>query len=283
MIKVKEQILRELQQNIGNPVSGQDLADRYGVSRNAIWKAVNSLKSEGYPILSDRKRGYYLRESSDLISEDSIRSELPDDMFLADGSCRVRICLFREIDSTNLEAQRMIADGFSDAALIIAERQTRGRGHNGSGFYSPASTGLYMTLLLPVNLILTEFHLVSRAAAVAAVEAVRELTGRSVQIRKVNDLYDGSRKVGGILCEATSNDLESGKLQEVCIGIGLNLTTTIFPEKTPVQYASIGGGCTRSQLAANITARLMRTDFEHPDDFLQKYKEYHLSEEGNPE
>ena len=45
----------------------------------------------------------------------------------------------------------------------------------------------------------------------------------------------------------------------------------------------VGGGCTRSQLAANITARLMHTDFEHPDGFLQKYKEYRLSEEGNPE
>lgn len=302
MIKVKEEILRNLQQNIGNPVSGQELADRYGVSRNAVWKAVNSLKNEGYPILSDRKKGYCLKESADLISKDSIRSWLPEDLFLTDGPCRLKIFPFREIDSTNLEAQRMIAAGFSGAALIIAEQQTQGRGHNGSSFYSPASSGLYMTLLLPMDLSLTQFRLVSCAAAVAAVESVQKLTGRLLQIREVNDLYDGSRKVGGILCEATSSDLESGKLQQVCIGIGISLSAPACPEissaaaqgssvspqsssdcpqtsleDSSASPASVRNICTRSRLAAQITASLMRMDFEHPDTFLRKYRERHCT------
>ena len=196
----------------------------------------------------------------------------------------------------------MIAAGFSGAALIIAEQQTQGRGHNGSSFYSPASSGLYMTLLLPMDLSLTQFRLVSCAAAVAAVESVQKLTGRLLQIREVNDLYDGSRKVGGILCEATSSDLESGKLQQVCIGIGISLSAPACPEissaaaqgssvspqsssdcpqtspeDSSASPASVRNICTRSRLAAQITASLMRMDFEHPDTFLRKYRERHCT------
>ncbi|MGN0362949.1 MAG: biotin--[acetyl-CoA-carboxylase] ligase [Bilifractor sp.] len=268
---VKENILREFQKNKGKVISGQELAKRYAVSRNAVWKAVQTLRKEGYPILSDGKKGYYLDAASDLVTADGIMAWFPKDMFRSDGSCRVRILLYPEIDSTNLEARRMLADGFSGAALLIADLQTKGRGHNGSSFYSPAATGLYMTLILPVSLSASQLPLVSRAAAAAAVEAVRELTDIVLSIRKVNDLYAGLHKVGGILCEAATDDLESGQIQTVCIGIGINLTTSAFPENTPDHPASLGGGCSRSQLAACITAKLMHTDFAHPDAFLQIY------------
>ncbi|MCC6095524.1 MAG: HTH domain-containing protein [Eubacterium sp.] len=276
---VKKEILKDFQTNIGKAISGQELADRYAVSRNAVWKAVQTLRKEGYPILSDGKKGYYLDGAADLITEDGIRAWLPKDLFDENGRCRVQIFLYHEIDSTNLEARRMLANGFSGAALLIGERQTDGRGHNGSSFYSPASTGLYMTLILPVSLTAQQLPLVSRAAAAASVEAVQELTGNSLSIRKVNDLYAGSHKIGGILCEAMSDDLESERTQTVCIGIGINPATSLPPERTLEHHpASPGTEYSRSRLAAGITAKLMRTDFDHPDNFLKVYQRYHSSD-----
>lgn len=261
MMMLKEDLYRELKSNEGSVMSGQQLADLYRVSRTAVWKAVRSLQEEGYPIESVGRKGYRIAKGTDLLTTDGIRAFLtqPD---------RIEIRVFRTIDSTNGEAERMIADGFRGPALLAAEEQTRGRGHNRSTFESPAAKGVYMTLLLPLRLPFTEVSFISRAAADAVTGTLsgicRQNLGNAetaaqqsheIHTEKINDIYDGDRKIGGILCEVLASDLESGCIDVAVIGIGIHLD-------------GLPAGVTRDRITASITSRLYRSLYdrsENPD------------------
>ena len=136
------------------------------------------------------------------------------------------VTLYDSIDSTNTAAK---ADAFEaeTPALYIARTQTGGRGRLGRSFHSPADTGLYMTVAYTTERPLTEAVRVTAGAAVAAVTAIEALTHKRPAIKWVNDLYLDGAKVGGILTEAVT--LPNGRTRMV-VGLGINLTTTAFPE-----------------------------------------------------
>lgn len=265
---LKNHLLKEFEQNIGTPLSGQYLADRYQVSRNAVWKAVKALEQEGWPILTSGKKGYLLDPEADLLSEQGIRSFLK-------GPAPDQIRVFHEVDSTNAEAMRMVISGFTGSALIVSDAQTMGRGHCQSTFYSPGGTGLYMSLLLPASLDTEAMRAVGKAASVCVIRSVRRLTGRACVICRTSDIYLDGKKIGGILAEAISPDLEAGIIRNVCIGIGLNLTTKEFPKELAETFSSLGGGCRRNQLAAAITEELLAQQPFDPTKYLSDYEKYH--------
>ncbi len=130
-------------------------------------------------------------------------------------------CIYNEIDSTNAELKRRIADNDKSSHLIIADSQTMGRGRLGRTFESPGQTGIYMSLLLPdVNP--KNVLLITSAAAVAVCRGIRNVSSLSPKIKWVNDIYEDNRKVCGILAEAVSGP--SGTIN-VILGIGINVTT----------------------------------------------------------
>ena len=135
------------------------------------------------------------------------------------------IRVFDEIDSTNNEAKRMVADGFSGTCLLLADRQSGGRGRMGRSFYSPGQTGAYFSILYPASTALDTAVTVTAAASVAVLRAIQALTGIQTQIKWVNDLYLGERKISGILTEA----LTTAEGTYVIVGIGVNLSTDSFP------------------------------------------------------
>lgn len=139
------------------------------------------------------------------------------------------ICL-ESIDSTNNEAKRLLADGTRERTIIIANRQTGGRGRNGKSFASPADTGLYMSLIAFPNTRLCDTVYLTTKTAVAVAEAIEQVTGKAVGIKWVNDIYYGGKKAGGILTEAVSVS-PAGVVESVVIGIGLNLHTAEFPDE----------------------------------------------------
>lgn len=146
----------------------------------------------------------------------------------------VTVRLHDTIDSTNTAARRAAeadraAGRVPSVTLFCARAQTAGRGRLGRDFFSPAGSGLYMTLLYPTSLPLTEAVGVTAGAAVAAAGAVEAMTGLTPGIKWVNDLYLGGRKVSGILTEAVG-PLCAGQPTCLLIGIGLNLTTQTFPD-----------------------------------------------------
>lgn len=131
-------------------------------------------------------------------------------------------------DSTNTRAKEYIKGGDEPIpALFVADGQTGGRGRMGRRFYSPEGTGLYATLLFAAPSSEDRLLSLTSLAAVAAAEAIDELLGVSVEIKWVNDLYKNGRKVAGILAES----FERYSQRYIALGIGINLSTSDFPEE----------------------------------------------------
>ncbi|MGM9619704.1 MAG: biotin--[acetyl-CoA-carboxylase] ligase [Oscillospiraceae bacterium] len=180
--------------------------------------------------------------------------------------------VFARIDSTNNEAKRRLTAGRYEPTLLLAEEQTAGRGRMGRSFYSPAETGLYMTLLLGRSTALQDPALLTIAAAAAVAGAIERLTGERAGIKWVNDVYMAGKKVCGILCEAVT-DGESGETGFLA-GIGVNVRTEDFPEELRQKAGSLtGAAADRTELAAEITDRLLAI-WEAPEQsgFLEFYR-----------
>lgn len=268
---LKSDILKELETNRGIAVSGESIAKKLGVSRNAVWKAINQLKKDGYEILSSTKRGYRLADSCDLLSVEGIS------LHLLDKYKSLAVFLHREVDSTNNEAKKMVASGISDNALVISEKQTAGRGRQGRAFYSPEKTGVYMSLVIHPTLNINDSVFITTAACVATVRAIEALTDAKPQIKWVNDIYLDNKKLCGILTEAVT-DFETNSVQSIVIGIGINIRTANFPKEIDTIATSLNDSkLTRNRLIAEITNELLNI-IENINDkgYLQEYREHSL-------
>lgn len=166
---------------------------------------------------------------------------------------QLRICRYDVIDSTNTQARRLAGEGDSSPLLIIAREQSAGRGRLGRSFFSPADTGLYMTLLYYPDRSVAELTGLTCAAAWASVLAVEQLCGISSQIKWVNDLYLGGRKVCGILCESFGTPHGTA----IAVGIGINLTTEDFPDNLDGIAGSLQAKIDPEVLALRICEHLL--------------------------
>ena len=272
-MSVKEAVLSKLEQHRGKDISGEALAKELGVSRAAVWKAINSLKEQGHNIESSTNRGYRLSGDSDILSAEGIKLHLIGDAAAAD------VIVFDEIDSTNLEAKRMAANGAKNAAIIVADSQTLGRGRFGRSFYSPEGCGIYMSILLkPTAEQLSEAVMLTTAAAVAVCRAASKLGRVEAGIKWVNDIYVNEKKACGILSEAVF-DIESGSIGSVVIGIGINFKQGAEP--LPDEIANIAGSffgefapISRNEFTARVANELFLMLPQLSErEFLKEYRE----------
>ena len=160
----------------------------------------------------------------------------------------------------------MIASGAEHGTILAADMQTAGRGRSGKDFYSPMGTGLYMSVILKPNYTdIRDAQMITVSAAVVTARAIEELTGKHVMIKWVNDLFLDGKKICGILTEAVS-DFESGRVESIVVGIGVNCATADFPEGLENIAGSLGEErLSRNRLAALIADGLVEA-FENPDD-----------------
>lgn len=272
---VKNKVLYILESDKGRFFSGQDLADDLKVSRTAIWKAINTLKIEGYQIISDSNKGYSLLSTSDLLSKEAIS------LYLDKEYKDIPIIVYKSIESTNTEAKLLAIQGAIHGTTVIAEEQTKGRGRFGRDFFSPAKTGIYMSIILKPVLNIKNSVLVTTAAAVAVCDALEDYTSETPMIKWVNDIFISDKKVCGILTEAVTN-FESGTIDSIVLGIGINVKTS--PKEFPTDLQSVAGSIfesndsfdnfIRNQLAAKIINNVFKTITNLEDkSFMKKYKE----------
>ena len=165
---------------------------------------------------------------------------------------------YDEIDSTNLEAKRYAASNsepLQEIPVFIAKSQTGGRGRLGRSFFSPEETGLYMSILLPINENLIETDLITPATGVAVCRTIEELSTETPKIKWVNDVYINKKKVCGILAEGII-DSTLGKISNVVLGIGINLfePKAGFPEEI-----------------ANIATSLFGKNVENPESVKYQF------------
>ncbi len=228
--------------------SGEELAKMFHVSRAAVWKAIGSLKEDGFEIESVPGKGYVYSRRNDILRKESI--------YEAAGRNDFAILLFDEIDSTNTYGRKLAAGEARDGTFIVANSQSAGRGRQGHSFYSPSGTGLYATYLLRVQKPAQAVLKTTIAAAVACQQAIAICTGLSPKIKWVNDIFIDKAKVAGILCEATQ-DLETHMVDWVIVGVGINIKTSSFPEEIKDIAGSLGvDDLSRNKLAGVLYDRI---------------------------
>ena len=219
-------------------------------------------QKDGYEIESTTNKGYRLAKAPAALSADAIGAAMRH---------RIRIECLESVDSTNSLAKRMIANGKdeNEPMLITADRQTAGRGRQGKSFYSPAGTGIYMSLVPHPNADLQNAVTATTAASVAVCKAIERLTDIKPKIKWVNDVYVNGQKICGILTEAVS-DFESGTVTSVIIGIGINISTSDFP--SDIENAGcLNSDVNRNELAAAVADELLELSLGNYDDFIDYY------------
>jgi len=201
-------------------VSGEEISEKFGVSRTAVWKQVNHLRKLGYEIDSVPRVGYCLKRSPDLLLPEEIiqNSRLE---FLAR-----KIYYYPSIGSTNDEAKKLAQNRAPHGTLVIAEEQTGGKGRLGRTWISPPREGIWLSIILRPSLEPYEAPRITMTCAVAAAKAIRKVAGIDCRIKWPNDLLVEGKKVAGILTEMSA-DMDS--INFVVTGIGINVNNTDFP------------------------------------------------------
>ena len=268
----QERVYQVLSAADGDFVSGQQLSAQLGITRAAVWKAVESLRKQGYDIEARSGCGYRLCGLSDRLGEREIGAFLTEP--------RHNIYVYQSIDSTNTQCKRLAMEGSMDGTVVIAEEQTAGRGRKGRSFQSPQGLGLYLSILWRPQCEPTRLLPLTSLAAVAVSRAIERVTGEKAQIKWPNDLLLGDKKIAGILTEMALEG-ESGQIDYVVLGVGLNVhqTATDFTEEVAAMASSLdavlGTSVSRPRLAAALMEELdiLRRDIMlAPLRYLDEYR-----------
>ena len=204
-------------------VSGQQLCERFEVSRTAVWKVINQLKEEGYQIESVTNKGYKLVETPDVLSKSEITSRLSTKW----AGCEVYY--LDETGSTNIDAKRYAEEGASHGAVVVADMQNSGRGRRGRMWQSPPGSAIYMTIILKPDFLPDKAAMLTLVMALSVAGAITEATGLQAGIKWPNDIVVNKKKVCGILTEM---NVEQDYIQYVVTGVGINVNIA-KPEEFP--------------------------------------------------
>lgn len=205
-----------------NYLSGQKICDTFGVSRTAVWKAINQLRKNGYEIEAVPNKGYRLLEVPDILNLHELQSRRKTKWIGQETLC------YETIDSTNAEAKRLAEGSYGHGTLIVADHQQAGRGRRGRSWESPAGTSIYMSLLLKPEINPNNASMLTLVAALAVARAITQITGKQAGIKWPNDIVMNGKKVCGILTEMSA---QFDYVNHIVVGIGINANTENFPEE----------------------------------------------------
>lgn len=261
-------------------LSGQELCEKFAVSRTAIWKVMRQLKEEGYVIEAVQNKGYRLLEEPDLLTSSALAGSFRG--MWAGSSIVYR----EETGSTNIDARKLAEEGAPHGTVAIAGRQLAGKGRRGRGWVSPPGDNLYFTILLRPSIESSKAPKLTLVMALSVAEAIQDKYKADIQIKWPNDVLCAKKKVCGILTEMS---VESDYIQYVLIGVGINTNQKAFPEEIREKATSLcnelGIGLSRSELLKEVLTRFQsRYDQFVSDGTLEHMKEeYHrfLVNRGN--
>ena len=257
---MKEEILRLLRSADGY-ISGQELCNRFGVSRTAVWKAINQLKEAGYEIEAQQNKGYRLMAAPDLMTEAEIKSLMHTEWVAKE------VLYFDTIDSTNTKAQELAEKGYPSGTLVVADKQESGKGRRGRSWVSPSGTGIFMTLMINPDINPNNASMLTLVAALAVAKAITSVTGEEALIKWPNDIVVNSKKVCGILTEMNA---QFDYINHIVVGIGINVHNESFPEEISQMASSLmieAGG--KRFHRAQIIAETMSYFEQYYDTFLK--------------
>ncbi|OFW53318.1 MAG: biotin--[acetyl-CoA-carboxylase] ligase [Actinobacteria bacterium RBG_13_35_12] len=242
-------------------ISGEALAHKLGISRVAVWKQIQRLKDMGYEIIADQNLGYCLISRPDLLIPQEVRGELFTKYIGKE------IYYFPELKSTNIMAKEKAlhrAEEINEGTLIIAERQSAGKGRLGREWFSPAG-GIWLSIILYPQLPPSYIPRITLMTAVAVVKAIKMCTQIESQIKWPNDILINEKKVCGILTEMSA-ELDIINWVVVGIGINVNIEHREFPEDIHENTISL------KEVLGKVVLRVKLVQI-----FLQEFEKYYES------
>lgn len=268
----RELLLRLIQ----GPINGTALAAGTGQTRAALWKRIDALRAAGVDIVARPGRGYALQRPLQLLEAETILAGLPPPLRAEIATLDVAWAL----DSTNSELLRRPTPA-TGVAVLMAERQTGGRGRRGRHWNSPLAANLYLSLARMFSGGLARLPGLSLVAGIASAEALHALGFEAVRLKWPNDLVvaasDGLRKLGGLLVEGGGE--HAGPARAV-VGLGLNVDMSLGSaagiEQPWIDLATLAGSVpSRNGLSAMLLAHwlpaMAQFDAQGLEPFLPRY------------
>lgn len=256
---MKSKILALLRER-GDYVSGQELCERFGVSRTAVWKAIGQLKKEGYCMEAVQNKGYLLVEDKELYGQHELESRMNTKW------AGHPLFFYDELPSTNLQAKLDAEKGAREGTLIVADMQTAGRGRKGRSWSSPAGTNIYFTLILKPEYSVERASMVTLLMGLAVAEGIRETCGAESFIKWPNDIVIHGKKVCGMLAEMS---VEREFIHYIVMGVGVNVGQQEFVPEIASMATSLWQECGRKVSRAGLIVNVMKS-FEHYYDVFQR-------------
>ncbi|CUX31815.1 biotin--[acetyl-CoA-carboxylase] ligase [Clostridium sp. C105KSO13] len=269
---MKAQILRMLRES-GGFVSGQQLCEVLGVSRTAVWKAVNQLKEEGYQVEAVRNRGYHIVDSPDILTGEELSSTMDAQW------AGKKIYYFDEIDSTNTRAKQLGEEGALHGTIVVAEEQSAGRGRRGRAWKSPIGSNIYMSILLrPEDIPPVKAPMLTLVMGLSTAEGLREYTSLDIQIKWPNDIILEGKKLAGILTEMST---EVDFINYIVIGTGINVNMKQLPAEVAEKATSLRLETGRFMRRSEIIAIIMKKFEKNYQIFMENKDLGQLQEKYN--
>lgn len=250
---MKSEILKMLREADGY-ISGQELCEKFGVSRTAVWKVIRQLQEDGYEVEAIRNKGYRIVDSPDVLSKEELES------LMNTKWAGHNIYYYEETDSTNLRIKQLGDEGAEQGTLAVAECQNAGKGRRGRKWESPSGSSIYMSVLLRPKLSPDKASMLTLVMACSVAEGITkclEQQGEScpdIQIKWPNDIVLNGKKLVGILTEMST---EIDYINHVTIGVGINVNTDSFPDDIKETATSLKLECGHSVKRAPLIAAIM--------------------------
>lgn len=268
---MKSEILKMLKTSSGY-LSGQQLCEKFGVSRTAVWKVIRQLEEEGYKIEAVRNKGYRLTGEADVITQAELQSMLQTRWI---GN---RLEYFDETDSTNIRARKLAEEGAPHGTLVVADSQSAGKGRRGRAWISPKGVGIWMSLVLRPPIRPADASMLTLVAGMAVVKGVRKSTGLKAMIKWPNDAILSGKKICGILTEMST---EEDRIRYVITGIGINVNVSSFPEEIAEKATSLKEELGEAVKRSLVIAAVAEAFEEFYDSFLKTHDMSCLMEDYN--
>ncbi|VVO06082.1 bifunctional biotin--[acetyl-CoA-carboxylase] ligase/biotin operon repressor BirA [Pseudomonas fluorescens] len=238
--------------------SGQALGAALGISRSAVWKQLQQLEIElGLSIHKVRGRGYQLAAPLTLLSAAEISEH--------SAACAWPVLVFDSIDSTNAQALRSIERGMAPPFLVLAERQTAGRGRRGRKWVSPFAENVYYSLVLRIEGGMRQLEGLSLVVGLAVMRTLQELGISGAGLKWPNDVLVGQKKIAGILLELVGDPAD---VCHVVLGVGINVNMQMT-EEVDQQWTSVrletGKAFDRNLLVAHLGDMLQAYLIRHQE------------------
>ena len=255
---MKAEILSLLRERDGY-VSGQEICERFGVTRAAVWKVIDRLRREGYRIEAAPNRGYRLAEGS-CFGRDELVSRIHT------GWAGRSLAFYDCVASTNGVAKAAGEAGAPHGFVAVADSQSAGRGRRGREWVSPKGVNLYFTILLRPEILPQKASMLTLVMAHAVAAALERETGKEAGIKWPNDIIMEGRKVCGILTELS---LERDYIHYLVIGVGINVGAQEFPEELRDKAVSLEQACGRPADRARLFQYVMEAFEADYESFMR--------------